>query len=207
MGIGPEGEDERALGSLESGCTAGRALGATGRRRRHSARCTGRVHARWVHAWWVHARWVHARWVHARGVPTPGGSAPQGFTPDGFAPEGPDGRFGPGQFGAERFTDADLVGAPPKIWLIAALVLGLAAAAVALALGASVGYAFVAWLLAGPVAIGLLAIFTQSDVRQRSMPIYNAPSWLPALYWSAVAAAGLGVLSSAWSIAQWAGHQ
>jgi hypothetical protein len=141
------------------------------------------------------------------GSPTPGGSAPPGFTPDGFAPEGPDGRLGPGQFGAERFTDADLVGAPPKIWLIAALVLGLAAAAVALALGASVGYAFVAWLLAGPVAIGLLAIFTQSDVRQRSMPIYNAPSWLPALYWSAVAAAGLGVLSSAWSIAQWAGHQ
>jgi hypothetical protein len=90
--------------------------------------------------------------------------------------------------------------------LIAALVLGLVAAVVAVLLGASVGYAFGAWLLAGPVAIGLLAVFAQHDVRQRARPIYDAPTWLPALYWSAVVAAGLGICASAWNIAQWAGH-
>jgi hypothetical protein len=150
-----------------------------------------------------------------RASPTPGGApggyVPGGFTPDGFtsggsSPDGftPDG-YGAG-FGTTQIAETDLVGTPPKIWLIAALVLGLAAAAVAVTLGASIGYALLAWLLAGPVAIGLLAVFSQRDVRQRSLPIYHSPTWLPTLYWSAVVAAGLGVLSSAWYIAQWAGH-
>jgi hypothetical protein len=108
---------------------------------------------------------------------------------------------------SSSFDDTDLVGAPPRAWLLAALVAGLVAAVVALTLGASVLYAVGAWLLAGPVAIGLLAVFTQQDVRQRSLPIYAAPHWLPALYWSAVAVAGVGVLAGAWSIAEWAGRQ
>jgi hypothetical protein len=137
---------------------------------------------------------------------TPGGFAPGGFTPGGPPPDSypPDG-YGAG-FGTTQIAETDLVGTPPKIWLIAALLLGLAAAAVAVMLGASIGYALLAWLLAGPVAIGLLAVFSQRDVRQRSLPIYHSPTWLPTLYWGAVVAAGLGVLSSAWYIAQWAGH-
>jgi hypothetical protein len=148
--------------------------------------------------------------------PAGGGFAPGGFTPGGFTPGGsPSDRFPTGRpadepafggFGSPQLADDDLVGAPPKIWLIAALVLGLAAFAVALVLGASIGYAFAAWLLAGPVAIGLLAVFAQRDVRQRALPIYGAPGWLPALYWSAVVAAGLGVCAGAVRIALWAGN-
>ena len=100
----------------------------------------------------------------------------------------------------------ELIGRPPFQWLVAALVLGLVAAAVAWLYGASMWIALGAWALAGPVAIGLLAVFTQRDVAQRAKPIYDAPSWIRVLYWSTVAAAVLGIAVSAWDIALWAGR-
>lgn len=137
------------------------------------------------------------------GAPAPGGYVPGGFTPESLGTSVP-GFVDPP---SSSFDGTDPVGTPPWAWLLAALVVGLVAVVIALTLGASVLYAVGAWLLAGPVAIGLLAVFTQQDVRRRSLPIYAAPHWLPALYWSAVAVAGVGVLASAWNIAEWAGRQ
>lgn len=128
-----------------------------------------------------------------------------GYVPGGF-PQGDLGTQAPGP-AAPPAPDDDLVGTPPLAWLLAALAVGLVAAGIALVLGGSILYATVAWALAGPVAIGLLAVFTQQDVRRRSLPIYAAPQWVSTLYWAVVAVAGVGVLTSAWHIAEWVGRR
>jgi hypothetical protein len=134
----------------------------------------------------------------------PGG--PAGYDPGGYAPGGYPPNWSPEPVNSEGFGDAELIGRPPFVWLVAALVLGLVAAVVAWVFGASMWVALAMWVLAGPIAIGLLAVFTQQDVQQRAKPIYDAPSWIPVLYWSAVAAAVVGIGVSAWSIADWAGR-
>jgi hypothetical protein len=146
----------------------------------------------------------------------PGGYAPGGYDPGGYAPGGyAPGGYVPGAYppdrppdpvGSEGFGDAELIGRPPFVWLILALVLGLVAAVVAWIFGASMWIALGMWVLAGPIAIGLLALFTQRDVQQRAKPIYDAPSWIPVLYWSAIVAAAVGIGVSAWNIADWAGR-
>jgi hypothetical protein len=121
--------------------------------------------------------------------------------PGAYPPDRP-----PDPVGSEGFGDAELIGRPPFVWLILALVLGLVAAVVAWIFGASLWIALGMWVLAGPIAIGLLALFTQRDVQQRAKPIYDAPSWIPVLYWSAIVAAAVGIGVSAWNIADWAGR-
>jgi hypothetical protein len=146
----------------------------------------------------------------------PGGYAPGGYAPGGYAPgDYAPGGYVPGAYPPDRppdpvssegFGDAELIGRPPFVWLILALVLGLVAAVVAWIFGASMWIALGMWVLAGPIAIGLLALFTQRDVQQRAKPIYDAPSWIPVLYWSAIVAAAVGIGVSAWNIADWAGR-
>ena len=98
------------------------------------------------------------------------------------------------------------VGKPPVGWLVAALAVGLAGAVVAF-LGRDPVLAILAWALAGPGAIGLLAVFAQRDVAQRALPIYlSSPGRTTALYWAAILVAAVGIAVSAWYIAQWAGR-
>jgi hypothetical protein len=159
--------------------------------------------------------------------PHPGGS--RWSPPDGQTnlPGGPP-QYGPPQYGpppgpAPGPTDlwppspsgpgldppdlsAAAVGKPPLVWLVAALVVGLAGAVVAF-FGRNPVIAVVAWALAGPGAIGLLAVFTQRDVGQRALPIYiHSPGRTMALYWAAILVAAVGIAVSAWYIAQWAGR-
>ncbi|OOK63754.1 putative membrane protein [Mycobacterium kansasii] len=50
-------------------------------------------------------------------------------------------------------------------------------------MGHSLPAAFSGWLLAGPVAIGVLAEFTRVDTQRRANAVYSAPRWSH-LYWA-----------------------
>jgi hypothetical protein len=65
--------------------------------------------------------------------------------------------------------------------------------------------ALTGWLLAGPVAIGVLAEFTRVDTRRRANAVYSAPRWVGTLYWAIVGVCLLGIAVGAWHIAIWAG--
>lgn len=96
------------------------------------------------------------------------------------------------------------VGSPPTLLLVPPLVMGVLGALVAYLLGETTVWAFVAWALAGPVAVALLAFYVYRDTRQRARAVYSGDAtWL---YWIALVAIGLGVVVSAWRIAQWAGQ-
>lgn len=98
------------------------------------------------------------------------------------------------------------VARPPLPWLLgsaAAAVLGLLLAAL---LGALPPLAVIGWVLAGPVAIGALAIYTSADTRRRAQPLYVAPNWLTAGYYACLGVCLVGVIISAVRIALWVGR-
>lgn len=98
------------------------------------------------------------------------------------------------------------VAGPPLAWLVSAMVAALLGAGLALALGDTIGVAFGAWVVAGPVAIGLLAAYTTQDTRERAQPVYTHPSWTPGAYWVVLVVAIVGIALAAWRIAGWAGR-
>jgi hypothetical protein len=61
-------------------------------------------------------------------------------------------------------------------------------------------------LLAGPVAIGVLAEFSRADTRRRTHAVYSAPRWVPNVYWAILVVCLLGIAVGAWHIALWAGR-
>jgi hypothetical protein len=99
---------------------------------------------------------------------------------------------------------------PPLKWFAVALV--MAAAGVVLALvsatggGGVIAPALAGWLLAGPLAIGALAVYTRVDTRRRSESIYSAPRWASRLYWAVLVVCLVGIALGAWQIALWAGR-
>ena len=98
---------------------------------------------------------------------------------------------------------------PPVVWFVVALALAVLGAAVALfgALnGGMISTAVGGWLLAGPIAIGALAVYNRVDTQRRTESIYSAPSWTSTLYWVVLAACLGGIAVGAWQIALWAGR-
>jgi len=141
--------------------------------------------------------------------PTPNRAFDTGFDP--FADQRSGGSdadhrnvFGPTTAGALG-ADALTVAGPP----VALFALAFACAAVGLAIGLAwgprVGAAFAGWLLAGPVAIGVLAEFSRVDTRRRAHAVYSAPQWVPNVYWAIVGVCLLGIAVGAWHLALWAG--
>ena len=100
---------------------------------------------------------------------------------------------------------------PPLKWFAVTLVLAVAGAVLALISAASGGgvlvTALAGWLLAGPLAIGALAVYTRVDTRRRSESIYSAPRWAATLYWAVLVVCLVGIALGAWQIALWAGRQ
>jgi hypothetical protein len=92
-----------------------------------------------------------------------------------------------------------------------ALVLAVAGVVLALLSATSGGgilvTALAGWLLAGPIAIGALAVYSRVDTRRRSESIYSAPRWAATLYWAVLTVCLLGIALGAWQIALWAGRQ
>lgn len=64
----------------------------------------------------------------------------------------------------------------------------------------------VGWVLAGPAAIGLLAVHARADAADQAARIVAPPTWARALYWVVLAVAFVGIGISAVSIADWAGR-
>jgi hypothetical protein len=94
----------------------------------------------------------------------------------------------------------------PLGWLIGGIVVAVVAGAGALLLGEEPLPAFVAWALAGPVAIGLFAVYLLLDTRRRTQLMYSPPTWAPWLYRGGLIIVLLAVIACAARIALWAGR-
>lgn len=70
----------------------------------------------------------------------------------------------------------------------------------------SVGFAFAGWALSGPAAALVLAKYMITDTKERALPVYQPSKPSQVVYWTAVGFAALGVLVSAWQIADWFGR-
>ena len=122
-----------------------------------------------------------------------------------------------GQSGAlDAFGQATSAGmlataGPPLTWFAVTLLLAMAGVVLAVISAASGGGVLVpalaGWLLAGPLAIGALAVYTRVDTRRRSESIYSAPRWTATLYWAVLVVCLVGIALGAWQIALWAGRQ
>lgn len=100
---------------------------------------------------------------------------------------------------------------PPLGWFAIALalvVVGVALAVTGMLVGGVVGpiTAIACWLLAGPVAIGALSMYSRIDTRRRSEAVYSAPTWTTTAYWVVLAVCFIGIAVGAWRIALWAGR-
>lgn len=102
-------------------------------------------------------------------------------------------------------ADALTVAGPPVVLFALAFVLAAAGLVIGLLWGPRVSAAFLGWLLAGPVAIGVLAEFSRVDTRRRTHAVYSAPRWVSNVYWAILAVCLLGIAVGAWHIALWAG--
>ena len=98
------------------------------------------------------------------------------------------------------------VAGPPLSWLAISAAAALVGLVLAATLGAVPPLAVLSWLLAGPVAIGALAVYIGADTRRRAGPIYVAPNWLTAGYYACLAVCLIGVVVSAIRIALWVGR-
>jgi hypothetical protein len=97
---------------------------------------------------------------------------------------------------------------PPLVWFAVALalaVVGIALAGFSALSGPMIASAIGGWLLAGPLAIGALAVFSRVDTRRRTEAIYSAPTWTSTLHRVVLAVCVLGIGVGAWQIALWAG--
>ena len=96
---------------------------------------------------------------------------------------------------------------PPLNLFGLAIALAAAGALIAGVWGGALAAATVGWFLAGPAAIGVLAVYTLVDTRRRTDAVYSAPSWTGTVYWAAVAVCLIGITIGAWHLALWAGRQ
>jgi len=103
---------------------------------------------------------------------------------------------------------SDAVGGPPVSWLIAAAVTaGIGLVLGALPVNSVAAYGF-GWLLGGPAAIGLLAVFNlrRTDYQARFV-YYGEPAWVGWLARSAIALSALAIVLDAFRIADWAARR
>ncbi len=147
-------------------------------------------------------------WANQRPAP------PRPGAPDAFAGGPPmfDPTSGRDAFGQLTASPAGIgaltTAGPPLVWFAVALALALVGVGLAgtSALGGPmIAAAAAGWLLAGPLAIGALAVFSRVDTRRRTEAIYSAPAWTSRLYWVVLAVCLIGIAVGAWQIALWAG--
>lgn len=125
----------------------------------------------------------------------------------GPGPGGQPNQGGYGAFGAATSGSAAplTIGKPPAGLL--AIGAGIAVLGVVLAAvfwGSEV--ALLGWLLAGPVAIGVLAFYAARDTARRAEPVYLRPDWLSMAYAAVAALVVIGIVVSSLSVAFWAGQ-
>lgn len=64
----------------------------------------------------------------------------------------------------------------------------------------------VGWLMAAPMAIGVLGLFIIRDNDRSAQAIYIKPAWLTPSYWSVVGLSVVGTAIGAFGVATWLGH-
>jgi hypothetical protein len=155
------------------------------------------------------------------GSPRPNGrttlqpSRPDSKLDTGFDPFADGGRrqaesrdaFDAATTGAVQLTQSIAVARPPLALFGLAIALAAAGVLIAGLWGSAVAAAAVGWFLAGPAAIGALAVYTLVDTRRRTDAVYSAPSWTGAMYWVVVAVCLVGITVGAWHLALWSGRQ
>jgi hypothetical protein len=150
------------------------------------------------------------------GSRAPGGSqqpAPDittGGSFDPFADAAPTGRLPRDAFGRSDVTSAGpgiAVAHPPLALFVLAAGLATVGIVTAAVWGAGLTAAAAGWLLAGPIAIGVLAYYTRVDTRRRTEAVYSAPTWTGSVYWAVVALCLIGIGVGAWHLALWAGRR
>jgi hypothetical protein len=132
-----------------------------------------------------------------------------GFDPFGetrSAPATPVDAFGM-TTGISDATQGISVARPPLKLFGLAFALAAAGVVIAGVWGDDLVAAVAGWLLAGPVAIGVLADYTLVDTRRRTDAVYSAPSWTATAYWVVIAVCLAGIAVGAWHLALWAGRQ
>jgi hypothetical protein len=114
---------------------------------------------------------------------------------------------GDGVFGPSMPTGPEPDRGAGAVLLVVGLVLAVLAVAAGWLLGRSVTVAVVAWAVAGPVVIGLLALHVRQETRAQARLFAEQPSAaVRLLYWGVVAAALAGIVVNALRIAEWAGR-
>lgn len=98
------------------------------------------------------------------------------------------------------------IATPRLVWLLLGGLAGVLGLTLAAALGQRILPASVGWVLGGPVAIGLLAVFVHTESRRHAMPTSVDYGWVRPCYAAAVALALVAVVVSAVRIALWAGR-
>lgn len=88
----------------------------------------------------------------------------------------------------------------PVHWLLAGLVVAVLALVVA-SVWREITGGVLGWVLAGPVAIGLLCLFSVRDAKARENPWYAISSGATWWYRALVVVALVGIGVSAWTIA------
>lgn len=115
--------------------------------------------------------------------------------------------FGAGSFGpaAPLPTPAAPL-KPPVVWLGLSAVAAVLGGFVAWFLGLALIPALVGWLLAGPVALGLLARFVWRDTVRRARPTRIDYGWTTPAYYSCLLLAIAATALAAYEIAVWFGR-
>lgn len=141
------------------------------------------------------------------GGPSPyGGQAPAGGGQSPFGPAAGGGGLPGGAPITPSTPSSTAPAGPPTVLLIVAGVI----AAVGIVVGAVFWGNWIAgigWLLAGPVAIGVVAVFIAKDTARRAEPIYLRPGWITAAYAVVMVLVAAGVIVGALGFAFWMGRR
>jgi hypothetical protein len=103
--------------------------------------------------------------------------------------------------------DAPLgVGHPPLVWLAVALAFAIIAILLAQLVIPQNALTILPWFLAGPVAMGALALFNFRDTAARALPVYAETNGARVLHVATVIGIVVAVAVTALHIALWVGR-
>jgi hypothetical protein len=95
---------------------------------------------------------------------------------------------------------------PPVIWLALSALAAVAGGVVAGLFGTTLLPALGGWLLGGPGALGLAAVFAWQDTVRRAKPSPRVPGWVGPAYVVCLVLALLAILVASARLAFWFGY-